>query len=143
MQKIQQLVYFLENLIGDLVKNIAGLSGKDYTNQNRLNRLRNVETDSKIRNNNNANNNLFPPPSPPSIPPGSVPFIPLCLHHLFPHPQSFFTSFQPDLIILLVIFMFQYNFDLKILVAVTRGSVEIHLVHRHRPKPEKKNRKKL
>ena len=45
----------------DLVKNAPGIPGQDFEIQNRLNRLRNIDTEPKNNNNNNNKNNLSPP----------------------------------------------------------------------------------
>ena len=86
----------------DLVKNAPGIPGQDFEIQNRLNRLRNIDTEPKNNNNNNNKNNLSPPSSPPLVSPSTGPFIPPPPPPLNPHRQFVihFNHHHQDLIIL-------------------------------------------
>ena len=67
-------------------------------------------------------------------------------HHLFnTHCQLLihFKHHHRDLIVLLEIFVFLHNFHLELLVTESQDYLERYLAHRHRLLPEKKKKKKF
>ena len=128
----------------NLVKNAPDLPRQDLAIQDRLDGLRDVETEPKK---------------------GTITGIIFLLHHhhhqfllvlvrsyhhlhhhIFnPHHQFFihFNHYHQDLIILLEIFIFQHNFHLQILATENKDCLETYLANRQKPSPGKKKRKKL